>query len=510
MAVAERSSGSFGVLTEGAIPLRVAPESLGVASGSRWLRWLLMWIDASGALIGWSVPLVLVRAPGPLWARSIVILSAVAAALAAIGVQRLYRSRVAAVRAVELVRVTRAASVSAAGAYLAAVIIGIPLPIPVAAVGAALAFLLLASGRSFYDAWIKLERTRGRFLRPMLLVGANADAADLNRLLSNHPELGFRVAGYVGDPEDPNDWVGVPQVGSLDDVCQAVRRSGTNGVLVAASALTPEQFSQATRELLCQGVHVHVSSGLKGIAPHRVRHLPFAHEPLFYLEPITLSPWQLAVKKTVDLVLATAMLLLALPILAVAAVAIKLGDGGPVIFRQQRVGRDGKPFGIMKLRTMRPDAERYRADLENERVGGPLFKLTNDPRRTRIGRVLERLSVDELPQLWNVLRGDMSLVGPRPALPAEVEQFDTDLLIRLSVPPGLTGLWQIEARDNPSFYAYRRLDMFYVENWSVLLDFSILLGTVRVLLVRFLHPDLHTNDADLVKSQFAATPRTAS
>ena len=160
MAVAERTGGSFGVLTEGAIPLRVASEHVGASSGSQWLRWLLMWIDALGALIGWSVPLLLVKAPGPLWARSVVIVTAVVSALGAIGVQRLYRSRVAAVRAVELVRVTRAASVSVAGAYLAAVIVGIPLPIPVAALGTALAFLLLASGRSFYDAWIKLERTR--------------------------------------------------------------------------------------------------------------------------------------------------------------------------------------------------------------------------------------------------------------------------------------------------------------------------------------------------------------
>jgi lipopolysaccharide/colanic/teichoic acid biosynthesis glycosyltransferase len=118
-----------------------------------------------------------------------------------------------------------------------------------------------------------------------------------------------------------------------------------------------------------------------------------------------------------------------------------------------------------------------------------LFKVSNDPRRTRVGRLLERLSIDELPQLWNVVRGEMSLVGPRPALPSEVEQFDSDLLIRLSVPPGVTGLWQVEARDNPSFHAYRRLDIFYVENWSVLLDFSIILGTMRVLLLRFLRPD---------------------
>jgi lipopolysaccharide/colanic/teichoic acid biosynthesis glycosyltransferase len=134
---------------------------------------------------------------------------------------------------------------------------------------------------------------------------------------------------------------------------------------------------------------------------------------------------------------------------------------------------------------MVPDAERQLAQVvgANERDGGPLFKMSNDPRRTRVGRLLETLSVDELPQLWNVLRGEMSLVGPRPALPGEVAQFDDELLMRLSVPPGVSGLWQVEARDNPAFLAYRRLDLFYVENWSVGLDVSILLATLRMLLV---------------------------
>jgi len=496
VAIAERTAGRVGVLSEGPFPLRIAPEARGNARGSQLLRVLLVAMDTLGVLLSWSVAILLIQAPGPLWARVAVVISAVAGALAAVSIQRLYLSRVAAVRAVELVRLMRAAAVSAGAAYLAAIIVGIPLPVPLAALAAALTFLLLATGRSFYDSWLKLERTHGRFLRPMLLIGANADAADLNRLITNHPELGFRIEGYVGEAADPHDWNGVRRVGGLDDVCQAVRRAGATGVLVAASALTPEQLNSVSRELLCQGVHVHVSSGLKGIAPHRVRHLPFAHEPLFYLEPITLSPWQLAVKRTVDLVLAGIVLALCSPLLAIAAIAIKLGDRGPILFRQQRVGRDGKPFWILKFRTMSPDAEHRLGELaeRNERVGGPLFKLTDDPRRTRVGRMLERFSIDELPQLWNVLRGDMSLVGPRPALPEEVEQFDTDLLIRLSVPPGVTGLWQVEARDNPSFYAYRRLDMFYVENWSVLLDFSILLGTMRVLLVRFLRPEFRREE----------------
>jgi exopolysaccharide biosynthesis polyprenyl glycosylphosphotransferase len=496
MAVAEQSASGADLFAQNVLPLPVAPGLPQTARGSHVLRTLLVAVDTLGVLLAWAVALLLIQAPGPLGARLVVVAAAVVSALVAITAQRLYLSRVAAVRAVELVRLIRASAVSVGGAYLAAIIVGIPLPIPQAALGAALTFVLLATGRSFYDAWLKLERTHGRYLRSLVLVGANEDAADLYTLVLNHPELGFRIEEYIGEPTEPRDWRGVTRVGGLDDVSQAVRRSGKRGVLIAASALTPEQLNSVSRELLCQGVHVHVSSGLKGIAPHRVRPLPLAHEPLFYLEPITLSPWQLGAKRAMDLVLAGIVLTLAAPVLAIAALAIKLGDGGPVLFRQQRVGRDGAAFWILKLRTMSPDAEDRLSELtdHNERIGGPLFKLSDDPRRTRVGRILERFSIDELPQLWNVLRGDMSLVGPRPALPTEVEQFDTDLLIRLSVPPGVTGLWQVEARDNPSFYAYRRLDMFYVENWSVLLDFSILLGTLRLLVVGFVRPELRRED----------------
>jgi lipopolysaccharide/colanic/teichoic acid biosynthesis glycosyltransferase len=156
-----------------------------------------------------------------------------------------------------------------------------------------------------------------------------------------------------------------------------------------------------------------------------------------------------------------------------------------VFFRQQRVGRDGEPFTILKLRTMVVDAEARLAELvsQNQREG-ILFKLANDPRITPVGRILRATSLDELPQLINVVRGDMSLVGPRPALPVEVAQFDEELLARQRVRPGITGLWQVEARDSASFQAYQRLDLFYVENWSVSLDLAILLSTVQTVAVR--------------------------
>ena len=172
-----------------------------------------------------------------------------------------------------------------------------------------------------------------------------------------------------------------------------------------------------------------------------------------------------------------AALAVSAPLLAAAACLIKLDDHGPVFHRQKRIGLDGRAFVIYKLRTMTVKHEMTSLNLAdlNERVDGPLFKSTRDPRVTRIGRYLRASSIDELPQLWNVLSGSMSLVGPRPALPEETAQFDADLLRRLTVRPGLTGLWQIEARDNPSFNAYRRLDLHYVDNWSLLLDLNILL-----------------------------------
>ena len=170
----------------------------------------------------------------------------------------------------------------------------------------------------------------------------------------------------------------------------------------------------------------------------------------------------------------------------VIAALIKLNDRGPVLFKQTRVGTDGNLFKVYKFRTMVVDAEARLAALaaSNERTG-PLFKMDKDPRVTRVGRFLRASSLDELPQILNVLTGDMSLVGPRPALPSEVAAFDEELRDRTKVKPGITGLWQIEARDNPSFSAYRRLDLYYVENWSVSLDIVILFATIEHVITRF-------------------------
>jgi exopolysaccharide biosynthesis polyprenyl glycosylphosphotransferase len=207
-----------------------------------------------------------------------------------------------------------------------------------------------------------------------------------------------------------------------------------------------------------------------------------SYEPMLYVEAAKLSKVQVILKRAFDIILSLVVLVVAAPAWFVVAIGIKLGDRGPVFFRQTRVGKDGKTFRLVKFRTMRVDAEQLLASIlaENERKG-PLFKIDKDPRVTTIGRFLRETSLDELPQLINVLRGEMSLVGPRPALPSEVATFASELRQRELVPPGITGLWQVEARDNPSFEAYRRLDLFYVENWSIILDLMILMGTVEQL-----------------------------
>ena len=192
--------------------------------------------------------------------------------------------------------------------------------------------------------------------------------------------------------------------------------------------------------------------------------------------------------------------------LAVVAILVHKEDGGPVFFRQERVGRGDGEFGMLKFRTMCVDAEaRLAAVQADNQRSGPLFKLARDPRVTRIGHVLRRTSLDELPQLLNVLKGDMSLVGPRPALRREVAEFPAELHDRHLVRPGITGLWQVEARDNPAFDAYQRLDLHYVENWSLGLDIVILLATAEQLLMRPFASKQHGEMASVERDQAFAT-----
>lgn len=442
---------------------------------------MLVATDSVAVLAAWLVVLGLAGLDGaPPWATAGLAVAATLCSLLLISRSQLYLARVCRLRSVEVSRLARASLVAGAAVYLAAGPVAAQLQMrrfqltaEKAAEATAASFLLLAWGRSLYASALRARRRKGHLSRPVVILGANEEGRQLQRHFAESPELGFDVVALAR---------------SSDEVVPALELYMADSVVVATSALQKSDLNSFTRRLLDSGVHVHLSCGLFGIDHRRLRPSPMGHEPLFYVEGPMVSPWHRLASRALDIVGSLVGLVVTLPLLLVAAVAIKLQDRGRLLFRQTRIGRDGKPFTLYKLRTMVPDAERRLALVaaENERKG-PLFKSVTDCRITRVGRVLRATSIDELPQLVNVLKGSMSLVGPRPALPSEVDQFDEELLTRHRVRPGITGLWQVEARNDPSFGSYRRLDLFYVENWSLELDLAILLATAKGLVGQALH-----------------------
>ena len=272
----------------------------------------------------------------------------------------------------------------------------------------------------------------------------------------------------------------MPVVGSLTSVPSAVARLGVDTVAVTASrGLTGGVLKRLGWDLEGAGVDLVVAPALTDIAGPRVHIRPVSGLPLLYVEQPEFTGPTWAMKEAFDRVLAAAALLLLSPLMLLIALAIRFDGPGPVIFRQVRVGRAGEVFTVYKFRTMVVDAEHRLDDLYPHSEGnGVLFKIKDDPRVTGVGRLLRRLSLDELPQLWNVLAGSMSLVGPRPALPNEAERYGRSTARRLLVKPGITGLWQVSGRSDLSWEDSVRLDLYYVENWSFAGDVQILWKTL--------------------------------
>ncbi len=467
--------------------VRARLASPGTTARSSLRAWLIS-IDAIAATVGWSCA-TLARRPDDLSGliKALMLgVSVAAVTVACIAMQRLYLTRVCAIRAVEISRLLQSTAGAAVGAMLAPRALGVPLSLEATFLGAVLTFGLLLLGRGGFRHYLLARRRDGRFCRSVVVIGANEDGYDLFKLVQDHPELGLEVAGIVGTGVSENFPPGVRMLGSLEGAVEATIGAGATGVLVAATALAPGQINKLVRGFHRHGIHVQISSGLRGLDHRRLRQQPLAYEPLFYVEPLQFARWQFVVKRVVDIVVGSIATLLLAPLMLAAALAIKLQDRGPVFYRQERIGLHRQPFTILKFRTMIPNADKLYDSLAETKAGrdGPLIKIAGDPRRTKIGRILERFSIDELPQLLNVLKGEMSLVGPRPAQASEVERFDEELLTRQEVLPGITGLWQVEARDNPSFSAYRRYDLFYMENWSLLLDVAILVATAQRVVLR--------------------------
>ncbi len=446
------------------------------------LRRRLVLLDGAALVLAWLPGLIWKYSVGSHPVKIVIIdLVLVGTGLALFRIQGLYLARVASSRTEEIRRIVRCAI--ALGLVHAAALAGMRVHMEVRwlVLGPLLLVVLLLWFRGGYRAWLSAARASGHHLRDVVVVGANADAAELVAMLREHPEAGFRVCGVVGDPAlAAVQGLSTLHLGQVEQLRRILDERDIGGVIVVVGALPARELTSLINRLEQDGVHIQVSNGLHGMSHRRLRATPVAYQSLYYLEPCDTTSPQLVVKRFFDVVGAAVVLLVAAPFMLLIAAAIKLTDGGPVLFRQKRIGREGVSFHMLKFRSMVVDAEAKLAALtrENERLG-PLFKLERDPRVTRVGRFLRATSLDELPQLFNVLRGDMSIVGPRPALPSEVAQFDDRLLDRLHMPPGITGLWQVEARDNPHFGAYRRLDLFYVDNWSLNLDLVILLATVE-------------------------------
>ena len=331
------------------------------------------------------------------------------------------------------------------------------------------------------------QRGAGRCMLNVVAVGHEPAVADLVKELHRDQYHGLSVVGAcVVQPGECDEVAGVPVYGGFDDVTAAVKAFSADTVAVlACPEIDGIRLRGLAWELEKTGTDLCVSPALLDVAGPRTTIRPTAGLTLLHVDHPQLSGLRLVVKDLFDRCVAAAALLLLSPLLILLGLTIWLSDRGPALFTQVRVGKDGRTFRIYKFRTMVVDAEQRKAELSaTHETDGILFKLRNDPRVTSVGAHLRRWSVDELPQLINVFLGDMSLVGPRPALPDEAEKYAEHVHRRLVVKPGITGLWQVSGRSDLSWDESVRLDLRYVENWSFALDLQILWKTISVLVRR--------------------------
>jgi exopolysaccharide biosynthesis polyprenyl glycosylphosphotransferase len=309
----------------------------------------------------------------------------------------------------------------------------------------------------------------------VLIVGANR----LGRELAQELNREYEVLGFVDNGTDL-DHPEVTLLGPISQLDELVQSYAIDELIIALPGGRREQVNHILARGFQRHVQVKLLPELDPMLPDRLALHELGGRHYIGFVPVAAVSW---IKRAMDLVLVSLGLLAIAPALLIIALAVKLDSQGPVFYRQRRVGKDGQHFSMLKFRSMRQDADQLLAALQaHNEASGPLFKMRNDPRVTRVGAVLRRWSIDELPQLFNVLRGEMSLVGPRPPLPKEVEKYEDWQLGRLRAVPGLTGLWQVSGRSEVPFHDMVRLDLHYIRNWSLGLDFEILLRTVPAVL----------------------------
>jgi len=364
------------------------------------------------------------------------------------------------------------------------ILAGLPFPARVAALCTLAQLAMLAVERTLVVAALRSVRRSGRNIRYVIIVGSGPRARHVSHRIDAHPEWGQRVVGYLDDagapvasdvpPElifKPQDFERLLRERVVDEVIVACPRSmlGSVGYVVGVCAAT--------------GIPVTLLADLFGdyLPPPRITR--FGTQSALSFAPVHHGRVELAIKRAIDVAGSALALAVLSPLLGLAALLVRATSPGPVFFRQVRCGLHGRHFQVLKLRTMVEGAEQTQADLLalNE-MDGPVFKLRDDPRVTPVGRFLRRFSIDELPQLWNVLRGDMSLVGPRPPIPGEVSQYDLADRRRLSMRPGITCIWQVSGRNEIGFDEWVKLDLAYIDSWSLGQDLVLLLKTIPAVL----------------------------
>jgi exopolysaccharide biosynthesis polyprenyl glycosylphosphotransferase len=347
-------------------------------------------------------------------------------------------------------------------------------------------FACLATLRLSIHGVLRWLRRGGRNFRNILVVGSGPRAAEVRRKMVQNPTWALRIIGfiddhtYAGDDGEP-----IGEVHKFADLPELFRNHVIDEVIVALPRSMLSSLAPVVEACALVGVPLTIPMDLfeDFMPPPRVTR--FGSSAALSYAPVHHSSFKLAVKRTIDVIGSSIALILATPFLLVSMAAIRLTSKGSVIFRQRRCGLHGREFWMYKLRTMGTDAEERKQALQHlNESDGPVFKIRNDPRVTRVGRVLRSWSLDELPQLWNVLMGDMSLVGPRPPVPSEVQRYRTSERRRLSMRPGITCFWQVQGRNEIGFADWVKLDVEYIETWSLSTDFWIMTKTLPAVLSR--------------------------
>ena len=348
-----------------------------------------------------------------------------------------------------------------------------------------LTFLGSLLGRRIARVLVTERRKQGRMLHRVVATGTERAVAELVREIHREPGSGYQVVGACVDRSRGNEIEGVPVLGTSGEVVDVLVTTGADTIAVGAwSSFSQQDLRRLGWQLEGSGADLLVAPSLTDVAGPRISFRPVSGLPLIHVEQPQFHGVRRVAKSLFDRSVALGLLVVAaLPMLAIGLV-VRYTSPGPALFRQVRVGVAGRHFEMLKFRSMRVDAEQELQNLRtlNEASDGLLFKMRKDPRVTSVGRWLRRFSLDELPQLVNVLRGEMSLVGPRPPLPSEVAQYEDDVRRRLLVKPGITGLWQVKGRSDLSWEESVRLDLYYVENWSPALDAQILWRTATAVL----------------------------